>query len=490
MSSSHATDAAEASCSKSGDVTKAPCEVRTLRRHDDVVFIDDDSAGQTILTQVLTHERFPLPRGDEWQLVFDEAGYGAVVCDSEDPPKLLEDLLKLQLYVCSDGTWVVDDMSKPDRQTWSLTDHMRKYKSGQVSWRYQLSHDMKMLFCALFVPRGGCRFFFQAATLYKVLGMVSYKGNSSKWVYESAPAWRKHLEPMGFKDFLLHSPAGEAVDVALNSVTHFLPWIGVSSVALVALLVRMCHPVTQKGGLVSEVARKLCESQLEGLLKGLAPSSGEQPWRIPVRWLYTWTSKWPRPEAHDVDVHLEVSLDGQVDFEPWIALAQQCSAKNNRPRARWLRDLEFLGQRCSLVRLLLVCGHADNSARMSPLYAQLLRAVASRLEAVLQERVREKPSSTPRLLQAFFHNPEDGLQTPRDVDVLILRHVGASKQTLERRHLHMTLASDASSVKGLKLTNTALALPSNVACCCPPQVAMCTSVILCVEVRNCAHLGV
>lgn len=387
---------------------------------------------------------------------------------------MIEDLLKLQLYKTMEDRLMVLERGLESNKTWSLTDALRQYRSGTCRWSYAPVHTAELSFCTVVIPRGGCRFFFSAAEVYKQLGLSSYKGSPSKWIYEMAKAWQRHLTAMGFNDWLLHSPAGEAVNDALNSTTHFLPWIGISTLALVVVYVRLVHPVKQRGGLSAAPQRSHCQGILEGMLTQLAGAKfeGLGDWQIPIVWLFIWKNRWPEPSPHAPDVLLEVTSDGIVDLGPWVDCASRLPPRSSSLARRWFDITERFGRRCHLVTLLLAVGHADADKRTTGLFAQLVKQVAQRFETVAKHLAKGEPADmTASDLEVRFHDAADQIQTPRDVDVLLIRHVGSSKQIL-RAAPFLSMSMDKAWIRGLNLFNGVLVTSANVACCCPPQVGL------------------
>ena len=130
--------------------------------------------------------------------------------------------------------------------------------------------------------------------------------------------------------------------------------------------------------------------------------------------------------------------------------------------------MQELGKECHIGQLLRVAGHAELASKASALYGQLLKPVARQLEHATKLCLEGKVESMDEF-SAHFHEGTDEIRTPRDIDVLLLRHVESSK-ALIGRPLFLSVGSDGAWVKGLKLLNTLIVTPDNYGYCCPPQV--------------------
>lgn len=443
----------------------------SLVPHKGHVTLCEDTHSRFVVVHDLTQERIVLP-GRGWELVFDEGGFGCLTSTESGDLKLLEDELRMQVYKDDAGHLQIVERRGAAVRQWSLTDRFRQYMTGEVGWSYQPSHHFSLQFCQLAMTRGGCRYFFQVGAVYKQLGLTSYKNCASKWIYESAPVWKKALASYGIKEVMLHSPAGELVSTALNSVTHFLPWIGLSSIGLLYILVRMASPVPQRGGLAKQASRAQCEAILDGLLASIAGDIGPlTEWKLPVVFMFGWVCSWPVPPAHSADMRLPVTSDALVDLSEWHVAAARPAFRAHSPAGKWFKLIADLGKQCSLKTFLLRVGHADPTFRADGLFAQLLVSITKRIEEFAAHKMSGQTCVADTQLSVYLHEPGDSVQTPRDVDMLLIRHVESCKQSIGRP-LFVGLTADKAWVKGLNLMNGVLVLPSNIACVCPPQVVV------------------
>ena len=148
---------------------------RDLHPDDDIVFLDETSAGQ-ILTNVLTRERALVPPGGPWTLLFEE-GVAGLVDNSGNDVHATMSIFKKQLYLESSGELVVKqqtDSTRP-RQEWSLTQQLRDFKIKTVVVKSSPAKDLFIPIDILNWRRQNCAFYWSLQQFYKDLEMVSYK---------------------------------------------------------------------------------------------------------------------------------------------------------------------------------------------------------------------------------------------------------------------------------------------------------------------------
>ena len=352
----------------------------------------------------------------------------------------------------------------------NLTDKSRQHRSGSLAWEYGQGHKAEFAMCVC-RPRCGRRTFVSLTDVYKVLNLKSYKGIASKWQFNSMPSWQRALKDLSFEDCFLWSPGSLPVEEAAISTTHFLPWVGSSSLGILYLLCRFMQPVSQHGGLQEVEGRNHVASVARGLINGIARSSSEQvPFDVPLVFNYLWSCTWPRPNAWKPDLVLRVDAEGMVDLAAWIASAKTLSNRNQRPKAKWFAVVSELGRKCHLKELMMAAICAPKSRKAGPFLAQLLWHVSGHMEKVIAANVTHPDKLNPDGLQASLHEAADMVKTPRDVDLLLVRHLD-SVQRATARAQYFSIAADKAQVKSLSLLNSVLVLPTNEATVMPPQVA-------------------
>ena len=437
-----------------------------LAPHASSVHLDSAPDGTWVLTNDATLERTSLGPGP-WQLMFDADGFGCAVQTETGREVLIEDVMKKKLFVAdTDKTlWVRQAMGNAV-QTWSLTERMRRYRSGGASWPYGLTHTATFKFCVVEFPRGGCRIYWNLVELYRQCGLNTFKGVPSKWVWTTMASWKQALADLGFHQAFLLSPSAEKIETALTSTTHFLPFSATSTLGLCFLFVRFLHESPQRGGLRDNEQRGSAKSLFVGFLKAICSGHDDSTWSIPVVMNYTWAPAWPRPDTHAPDLRLQVTPEGVVDLTEWRIAVAPLARHSHHPLRRWFCLVEGFGPTCHILDLLCAAGHAKSQARAGPLFSQLLQRVSGRAESLLQ-RVIKMSESRPSL-GAWFDDLESSLSTSRDVDIMLIRHVMSAQRAIGDDQ-HIGITTDKASVKGLSLMNSVIIRTNNDAAVCPPQ---------------------
>ena len=141
-----------------------------------------------------------------------------------------------------------------DRVIWSVTDKLTRYKQLDISVLVAPSWS-KVQCSAVFLdmPRMESRFFWEAAVLYKQLGLTSYGGQASTWFYRGRKPWAAWMRTLGLGDgHLLRGLHGnskadpEASDDGEEDL--FMPYSGMSTCAVLALLTKWSasEPILQQ----------------------------------------------------------------------------------------------------------------------------------------------------------------------------------------------------------------------------------------------------
>ena len=165
----------------------------------------------------LSMERAALPTGGDWFLCYDEHGF-ACAADGRDrmDPVCIEDLLVKRVCKRNGKLWVVVGQGS-DRVIWSVTDKLTRYKQLDISVLVAPSWS-KVQCSAVFLdmPRMESRFFWEAAVLYKQLGLTWWSGKHvvlqraqtmgsldenfgfGRWPPAERIAWQFQSRPRGF----------------------------------------------------------------------------------------------------------------------------------------------------------------------------------------------------------------------------------------------------------------------------------------------------
>lgn len=79
--------------------------------------------------------------GFDWELVFDDAGFGALASEERDETLLLEEVFQRRLYTSASGEWTLLACGK--WHPW--TELMRRYESTSISWQHgRMHHEIKL----------------------------------------------------------------------------------------------------------------------------------------------------------------------------------------------------------------------------------------------------------------------------------------------------------------------------------------------------------
>lgn len=98
-----------------------------------------------------------------------------------------------------------------------------------------------------------------------------------------------------------------------------------------------------------------------------------------------------------------------------------------------------------------------------------LREAALRIDSWLL--AENEPQRSPRL-DVAVHHMDAMWGSAKLIDYNLARYIEATKHTVGRAPLHVSLATDKAWVKGINLSNTVLVLPTNKAAVLPPQVVL------------------
>ena len=439
-------------------------------KHEGVVELVDGADGRQYLINNLSREVTVMP-GTGWTLVF-EGGYGVLASETQ-PHIFVDQQAAFKKHVWrrpSDGNLFVETTDGADTVMENLTQSMRRYRSGSMQWQYGAGHTAEVQLFFLRVRRGGCNLFWSLKDLYHQCNLSSYKGEPSKWSYNGIPSWSEFLAGLSFRDCFIKSPQGMDAQLALNSVTHFLPTPSASTLAFVAIIFRFLTPSAQSGGLrqqhvashVADWVRGFCSCLASSVLPG-------DPWLLPICLTYSWShNNSLGPARFEAAFSLVVGRDGTVDVSPLILAAQTLPARSHLPAKRWGKLLQDLGDVCSLYDLLHRVSSATTESRARSLSAQLVCGVAKRVELFAYKQLTD-PAVPPCALACAVDAVENSLKTSRDVDVVLYQHLMSGRSAICNTPC-ISMGSDKAWVKGMNLANTVMVLPNNVAIVCAPQV--------------------
>lgn len=349
--------------------------------HDNNVAIGVLPDGRQRLVHFRTMEGVDLPSG-EWMLVFDEDGFGCVTNAANDSaaPLLLESMLRRVLHVSSSGEeFIVErDRRTGKYSTWSATSKAQQHEEIIVRFRAgatMAQHTISVFFLSW--PRcGGGRYFWSALGVYDMLGLASYKGVPSKWVYASWKGWHSWLKNLGLEGSLQQSGQGRAQSSGGASASGFLPSPAMSTAALLALLNRWSGASVQKGGFREVRPRQAAAVVLIGILRACRLV---KPMPLQIRFRQQREQQWPLPEKGLAHIVLEVQPDMSVDLTPW---AEWHATNSSELGGRWFAALQ-IPSRLPIMDLSAFLTGMVGSSCLEPLLAQMVHQVGSHCEAAM-----------------------------------------------------------------------------------------------------------
>lgn len=243
----------------------------SLVPHDGRVYIDDSGEGQLVTHTLTLRQQMAPIEGGPWSLHMDSDGLGALLSDSGETVILLEEWLTRQLYQCDEGDWIVlqagEGKSQP-ASSWNLTARMREFVAHPIFLNNGAGQSQVTAFLMEW-PRGGFKWQWPAQDLYRVLGMTSYKGQSSKWLYNSVSVWEAAMEAFGFQGHFVRSEASKPPDIGMSSVKYCLPSTSMSTLAVFVLLVQWQARSARRGGLRQDRDRHRCSALLRTFVDGV-----------------------------------------------------------------------------------------------------------------------------------------------------------------------------------------------------------------------------
>ena len=448
-----------------------------LEKQEGLVFLDDTNDGQ-VLTHVTTLRRQQVPtEGRPYDIVFDE-GFGALVAQ-DGTLKPLEQFLTRQLYKALNGDLFVIDTHEFEYDgdhgagVINLTSKMRAFVQYPI---YLSMNGTKIKFTGYVMewPRGGGRIMWQLHDLYDHLGLETYKGIASKWVYCGCANWDETLSALGLHGHIVRSVNGVNQMIAMGSTSHCLPAASMTTIGVLVMLARWSCASTRNGGLRGR------ESKDKGLnlLRAFIDASASIGFSIDLAFDKEWMPRWPRPQKPcDCRVRLFVDTNGIVDLGPW---RQRIDAEVDYVQAgistmvAWYElVVEATGRGDGRVRLvdMLLAGGLSNDSEYLGAWLQLVWQIAERLEIlVFKSRGMDE---CPYKIWAEPAAPSDSWE-PRAVDATCQIHIASTKKATTKVRC-MGIASDkVGGARGLDLQNAFAVLPNNIAFELVPQVCFVT----------------
>lgn len=443
----------------------------SLVPHDGRVYIDDSGEGQLVTHTLTLRQQMAPIEGGPWSLHMDSDGFGALLSDSGETVILLEEWLTRQLYQCDEGDWIVlqagEGKSQP-ASSWNLTARMREFVAHPIFLNNGAGQSQVTAFLMEW-PRGGFKWQWPAQDLYRVLGMTSYKGQSSKWLYNSVSVWEAAMEAFGFQGHFVRSEASKPPDIGMSSVKYCLPSTSMSTLAVFVLLVQWQARSARRGGLRQDRDRHRCSALLRTFVDGVL----SVPFLLDLSFHEQESPAWPRPSPPcDCKFSFAVARDGMVDVSAW---RQQVSGQELdlfQPGQRvmllwWGKISQLVNPSGKIALLTLLAGDLSDDPGFAPAWRQIVWQLASRLEVnILRSRSMTACDWTVRAETIV----KSDKWTCREVDRTCTTHIAATRRA-SCSHQFIGIAVDkVGGCRSLDLQNAFCVLPSNIGFELIPQV--------------------
>ena len=451
-----------------------PVILATPRRTSDIIFADVVGA-DTIVTNVVTHERHVLPGNwvkiteDDDCMIFQEEGP-----DDEglrDPDVLFQRSVLVQEE--TQEVWISE--RKADTFNYYTLDSIAsRQRSAEVELKLGACAAKETINVAVFVRARSCnqRVFWQLQYFFKMLRLESTHGGvASKWVDKGQERWASWLkDTVGFGDgHIIYSTFLSPYTTKRSSLPfreRCLDSSSISTCGLMLLGARWASIPKNQGGLATLQSRHAASALVDTLIGW---TSGVDAFKLIIELApgVGWTCRWPRPpqytSGHNV---LEVTVaGGKIDLTAFQTFLQtdDCTGV-----ARHV---------CAAVAVLVPI--ADNDY---PLSQFLFRTVTTK--AVLHVAAQVCMQLSVRLEKLMGDSVVKNLQLPgitfkwkeltnnaiegNGLGKILAQYISACRQE-SKASVVLGMPTDKASVCGLPLQVSTVIMPNNVALLCCPQ---------------------
>lgn len=176
--------------------------------HAGFVSLDTLPTGKQIVTHTATVEWIDLECAPvPWSIVFDEDGFGALINDGYDPPKveLLEDRFNFQLWADDSGDRYVVSFCSTSPTIVHLAAMREKWVEVRLAFSWGASRSRHELTAVCFKwHRFGSRIFISLTDLYQELGLQQFNGRTWRWT-QGCKKWDSWLQELGLPDQVAYS---------------------------------------------------------------------------------------------------------------------------------------------------------------------------------------------------------------------------------------------------------------------------------------------
>ena len=419
-----------------------------------------------LLCHPTTGEKATLPKPTvEWQLVWDD-GFAAVH-DMAGNTILAEQVFRRPMHARANGT--VAASYKTKKGTW-ITKDLAELKSDLRFATLTInvgSCNLEMVLEVAFLRMGrfaDSKMYWNLKSLYQGMGMTSFKGWASKWVWASRSAWTRSFEEVGAFEQMLNSTRCD-LKIPGRTVTQeaFLPYIAAGTLGLLVLLARWVRLSPQVGGLQTK-NKAAVRDVADGFVRSGLGSRTKHTLRLELG-SAEWVNPWPA-QIRQHDVSLPV-IGSNVDLRPWEAFTARGDCPPDVQRAWTNLQLPSSCVSYPLALLLQAC-YAVPKAVPTHLVHQIASQMAGWIEGNIWKVLDEKAPDDWDGISGEYTTVLSALHDMDLVNGFLFRHTLSAIRMSETYHT-VTLPSDKGHC-GMMLDCGYLAWPNNRTAIAVPQV--------------------
>ena len=362
--------------------------ILTMVPHENFVIADELPDGTMQITHLLTRESKTFNRPGKWNLEFVD-GYGFLVEDKEGLAMVeaLEEWLDQRAWRDARGDYHIDERQDDGSFAgmWDLSECMRDHMQANTELLLPGSVVALRTYHFYWPRANDSKRMWSATDFYKACEMKSYKGEASKWFYNSYSSFYSMLSMFDLEFHVQKSSSALKNEVDASCPERPCQEATLSTLALLMVASRLAFGGYKEQGLRDGNARAHCQMVLTALLQSLRGTS----FLLPLEFDFGWRHSSPRPRKRSSSHRLELVVDmaGTVDLEPWMLLAthlEQDGAMNEC--VLWWQEIqdvvEMHGLRVSFVDFYMFekLSIADPWAR---LWFQVSVAAASAIDTII-----------------------------------------------------------------------------------------------------------
>ena len=481
-------------------VTVGTINLRGLDRvpHEGRLWLDRVGAKHYVLTDMLTQEVRSLLAG-KWRLEFatvEKRGVCLQVSDdgtvdgelSEDDDSrsiIVDDFMKYNLATKDGNIIMFWQAHGPYGRLESavFTDLVCRYEIGSAKVR--IGHGdawTRIDVSAMQRERDhGARLFWSLISMYRSLGLSTYKGIASDWVTASKDSWKKFASLTFPGTSILLSKHGNISDKTKDAIKwhdRCLPWVSMGTPCLLQQLARWAYNMPDAGGFrkAQDDSAKIALSILDSWVREGCTTTEREDMSIALQ--DSWQDKWPRLaviyESHVVVSSLGLlpglAFDISLLFSP--ALDPCARFIQTRWRSEFSKAIDasdrfdVLKYNMPILKFFRVVASQQG---LAPLFGQVTAWIARRLEAKLFANADDDDFDGKHVhLSIQSGSKLEACDPIMDERLFVYREESRKVTAL---WLNISLAHDKASPGVQSLQNAIFVLPNSVGIVATPQVA-------------------